>query len=122
VSEDMSENTEMANDPKAVFDPADEGLMLNRAEKLRSTALLLAIKYYSDTIVKDGALYNALKLDNVQLQPTSYERVVDIAIEFAIFLGTGLTPVQAREVEAREADLGAERKALDESRGSPNEK
>jgi hypothetical protein len=84
-----------------VFDPGEMELGLSKIEKLRATALLMAIKYYSDTIIKDGVLYNAMKSHNEQLSPASYEHVIDIAVEFSIYLATGLTPGQAREEEKK---------------------
>lgn len=66
---------------------ADMELDLTKDEKLRTTALIMAIRYHVETIVKDGVLYQAMRMDpETHLKPTTSMAVVDIARQFARFL------------------------------------
>lgn len=79
----MSE--EFANVPDVVDMPLD----LTKDEKLRVTALMLAIKYYTDTIVSDGQLYQAMVSTGKVLAPATAMGVVDVACKFAAYLKNG---------------------------------
>lgn len=75
--------------PSAVYDPFLDPLQLTHEEKLRTTALMLAIKYYVDTICADADLYRVMRDAGTNFQPASEERVIDIASKFAGFILQG---------------------------------
>lgn len=84
------------------FEPeTDLQLDLTKLEKLRATALTLAIRYYVETIVKDGELYRAMVKTGAQLKPAAVGGVIECAIGFEHFLRTGqaLAPQDAELVE-----------------------
>lgn len=73
------------------FDPASQHLTLSKDEKRRTTALLMAIQYHSQTIVKDAAMYRELVHDNKHLSPSVCEKVIEIAFQFDAFISGGTT-------------------------------
>lgn len=69
------------------YDPMFEQLMMAREEKIRATALVMAIKYVTDTVIKDAEMLRELKHDtNQKIKPTHHMHVVEAAIEFERFL------------------------------------
>lgn len=54
--------------------------------QLRTTALILAQRHVGDTCVKDGGLYQALKLDNKLGQSVSVDDVIKAALVFERYL------------------------------------
>jgi hypothetical protein len=87
--------------PVPPYDPTTElNLDLTHDEKLRTTALMLAIQYYERTIVSDGALYSAMKSHGVELRPAHPNNVVDIASQFVAFLlGVPLTAEEMKAID-----------------------
>ena len=71
------------------FDIENTELDMTREEKLRATALLLASRYYVETICKDGALYTAMIMKGEQLKPATSNAIVGIACQFHDYLETG---------------------------------
>ena len=69
-----------------IFDPQEMNLSLTKEEKLRATALLLATRYYIETICKDGNLYQAMVNRGVTLTPATSVSLVRIAGEFENYL------------------------------------
>ena len=65
---------------------ANMQLDLTKDEKLRTTALMLAVRYHQDTVVKEGELYQQMKMDQKQLRTTSAKIVVEYAWEFEQYL------------------------------------
>lgn len=77
---------------------------LAKDERLRFASLVLAIQYYTKTIVSDGALYTAMKAHNAELKPANIEDVMEIGWMMEQFInGTlrkqldALTELQRRE-------------------------
>lgn len=68
------------------FNPMDAPLDLTKNEKLRTTALMLAIQYVTETICKDAEMYRALKQDGQHLATANVPHVVTCAINFEAFL------------------------------------
>lgn len=54
--------------------------------QMRVIALTIAGRYVGDTSVKEGGLYQALKLDNKLGQPVSVEHVIRAALVFERYL------------------------------------
>jgi len=69
-----------------MFDPGAQHLDLNKAEKLRTTALLMAINYVRETICDDAEMYRALRQDGKELVPATVPWVLKAAVEFEDFL------------------------------------
>ncbi len=68
----------------------DMPLDLTKEEKLRVTALMLVIRYHVETIIKEGTLYQAMRMDpEVHLRPTTTMMVIDIAGNFEEYLRNG---------------------------------
>lgn len=53
---------------------------------IRSIALTLAQRHVGDTVVKEGGLYQQLKLDNKPLHAVSVEDVIRVALVFERYL------------------------------------
>jgi hypothetical protein len=83
------------------YDPStDLQLDLTHDEKLRVTALMLAIQYYERTIVTDGALYSAMKAHGVEFRAAHPDHVVEIGAQFLCFLaGDPLTQAEMNAIE-----------------------
>lgn len=64
----------------------DAKLDLTHEEALRATALVMAIRYHSDAVIKDGAMYQQKKLDGSNIEPTSTTLVLQWAIDFERYL------------------------------------
>ena len=76
---------------------ANMQLDLTKDEKLRTTALMLAVRYHQDTVVKEGELYQQMKMDQKQLRTTSAKIVVEYAWEFEKYLRGESETVQRLE-------------------------
>ena len=77
------------SDMKALGDVPGVGDMeldLTKDERLRAAALIMAIRYHVETIVKDAAMYQAMMASDKHLEPTTVDRVVLIAEQFERFL------------------------------------
>lgn len=77
----------------------DQPMGLTREEHRRSTALIMAIKYHTETIIKDGTLYNAMKMDGKNFTATSVDQVLVIASRMERYIEHGLVTV--KEVDGR---------------------
>lgn len=64
----------------------DMSLDLSRDEKLRATALMMAVSYHKETIVKDGSMYQTMKANGTNLRSSHPAQVVDAAIVFEGYL------------------------------------
>lgn len=96
------------SDPEEIqgaFDAAAEPLDMSKGEKMRTTALMLAIKYYTDTICKDADMYNAIVMRNGTMRPATSLGVINAALQFENFL-LG----KATNVEFEDEDAGGGRK------------
>ena len=86
-------------------DVAEEGNLVSQAlnvptdmtkhEKIRVTALMMAINYHRETIVHDPGMYQQLKMDNKILSPTTAHKVVAQAATFDLYLRGGYDPIVA---------------------------
>lgn len=61
-------------------------LDLTRDEKLRATALMMAVSYHKETIVKDGQMYQTMKANGTNFRTTDPKQVVDAALVFEAYL------------------------------------
>lgn len=61
-------------------------LELSRDEKLRATALMMAVSYHKETIVKDGAMYQTMKANGTNLRASDPKQVLDAAMVFEGYL------------------------------------
>lgn len=69
-----------------MYDPGEQHLDLTKGEKVRTTALLMAINYVGETICKDAQMFQALKMDGRALVPATTPHVLQSAIQFEMFL------------------------------------
>jgi hypothetical protein len=65
-----------------MYDPDEQTLDLTHAEKLRATALMMAIRYHVETIVKDAPMLQTLLAQGRSLTPTDEDAVIRIAKKF----------------------------------------
>jgi hypothetical protein len=81
---------------KSVPGMSDVKMEFTKPEQTRITALMLAIRYYTDTIVRDAQMYHVLKADdgNKPIMPASSSQVVAIAAEFEDYISKGLMRVR----------------------------
>lgn len=79
---DMQESAEaLGRNPITI-----EGTGLTHDETIRGSALAIACRYYTETIVKDGDLYREMMRDNRVLKPATYIGVLEVALSFEAFL------------------------------------
>jgi len=64
----------------------DTPLNLTGEQSIRSMALMMAVKYHSDSIVKDAGMYQQYKAEGKNMQPTSTLVVLQHAMEFERYL------------------------------------
>lgn len=69
-----------------MYDPGEQHLDLTKAEKLRTTALLMAINYVRETICSDAELYRAMRQDGKQFIAASVPWIVGCSVDFEDFL------------------------------------
>ncbi len=73
-----------AANPRFAIDLSNVNLPLEM--QMRTIALTIAQRHYGDTCVKEGAMYNALKMDNRPPEPLSLDHVIKAAIVFERYL------------------------------------
>jgi hypothetical protein len=76
------EATGLPNVPKIL----DMNLELSRDEKLRMSALMMAVSYHKDTIVRDSQMYQTMKLNGANFRATDSKQVLDAALVFEGYL------------------------------------
>jgi len=89
----------MADDFDQILDVRDMKLDLTKDEKLRTAALMMAIRYHTETIIKDAAYLQLMMqrekeakfsndpdIEMIHLRPSTVTAVVHIAREFELFL------------------------------------
>lgn len=103
-----------------MFDPGEQHLDLTKAEKLRTTALLMAINYVRETICNDAELYRAMRQDGKTFTAATVPMIVQCSVEFEDFLlgrysrtnvelvQRGLTAEREREAREKEPSGRAE--------------
>ncbi len=64
----------------------DMNLDMTRDEKLRATALMMAVSYHKETIVKDGQMYQTMKANGTNLRASDPKQVLDAALVFEGYL------------------------------------
>lgn len=97
MTDEISES--MAEDFDQVLDVRDMKLDLTKDEKLRTAALMMAIRYHTETIIKDAAYLQLMMqrekeakfsndpdMEMIHLRPSTVTAVVHIAREFENFL------------------------------------
>ena len=73
------------------FDPTTQMLDLNKEEKRRTTALLMAISAYKELIIKDAeylrvATDNARRGDGPQIKAATIDAMIEAAFRFDVFI------------------------------------
>jgi hypothetical protein len=68
---------------------ADTPLDLTKDEKLRSMALMLAIRHHGDTVIKDAGIYQQYKMEGRNMQPLNDELVIATAVRYEAFIRCG---------------------------------
>lgn len=89
------------------LDPEDRPLELTSDQSLRSTALILAIRYVSETIIKDGQMYQVMTAQGKNMTAVSTSTVLEAAIDFEHYLRTGkikISPVSDTSPAAPDAE------------------
>lgn len=89
MNDTTSVSQAMIEDMQAMPVVGDIKLELTPGQKLRTVALMMAIRYHTETIVKDGVMYQALMASGRNLEPTTYMKVVQIAMAFEAYLLMG---------------------------------
>jgi hypothetical protein len=74
---------------QALIPTIDAQLDLSRDEKRRTTAIVLAMKLHSDLLIRDAALYDALRRDGKNLRTLNIDEVATTAAIFEWFIRTG---------------------------------
>ncbi len=64
----------------------DAPLQLDAATGVRMTALMMSVKYHAETTIKDGQLYQQIKLENKPIETLTNSKVLQTAIEFERYL------------------------------------
>lgn len=93
------DNDEMSKTLNEVTDISDMNLDLNKEQKMRTVALMLGIRYYTDTIIKDPAYLQVMIAREKEMQfsndpgkelwhlrPANVHSVIHCASEFEQFL------------------------------------
>lgn len=75
--------------PAPAFDPGSISLDLSTDHKIRVTALMLATRYYDGTIVKDGEMYQAMRMAGKNFRPAHHDHVIEAAQSFEHYIKTG---------------------------------
>lgn len=123
-------DTGLVEDAGIAFDPANQHLDLTKAEKRRTTALMMAINAYQHLIIKDAEylreVYRQRERENPDwdprkhgplISPATINEIVDAAMDFDDFIagklesasatlpetpsGGPATPVQGQNEESR---------------------
>ena len=84
------------------FDPTQMHLDLSKAEKRRTTALMMAIQAYNNIIIKDAEYYMAVSRDSrsgdgPRIQPATMSAMVEAAIQFDAFISGRLGGIASEE-------------------------
>lgn len=79
---------------------------LTHDETIRGSALSIACRYYTDTIVKDGELYREMVRDGKVLKPATYIGVIEVAFAFEAYLRGDLKKTCDEVLEDTDAELG----------------
>ena len=85
------------------YDPGKMTMDLNKAEKRRTTALMLAIQAYDKLIIKDAEMYVAISReargnDGPTIKPATMDAMVRAAIQFDAFIEGQYATVSAPPV------------------------
>jgi hypothetical protein len=90
---------------QTAFDPTTQHLDLSKAEKRRTTALMMAIQAYENLIIKDADMYEAISRDRTRndgpkIKPATIAAMVAAAIRFDLFISGKLDGINPNEVAA----------------------
>ncbi len=92
VAEDGKEvDTSVIESAGLGFDPANQTIELTKAEKLRTTALMLAINAYANLIIKDAEYLKEMHNESRReggpvIKPATMNAMIQGAIDFEAFL------------------------------------
>lgn len=114
TDETEAESTAVAGTGKLATDMKDIAALmpevrLTRDDALRSAALVMALRYHLDTIVRDGELYREMSRDsNHKWKTTAPQQVVDAAVIFEAYLRGDLGEMMEVTVDGQSARSVAE--------------
>ncbi len=98
-SEGKERDMSVLEENDVAFDPGRMTMDLNKAEKRRTTALMMAIQAYNNIIIKDAEMYIAIERtartgEGPKIRPATMSAMVHAAIQFDAFI-SGRFDVQA---------------------------
>lgn len=89
----------MENDFGLVPQVADMPLDLNKDEKVRAMALMLAVNHHKSNTVQDADMYRTLKTDGHAMNPLTDQTVINSALRFETFIRCGENPERMAFIE-----------------------
>lgn len=97
-------DTSVLSEAGVAFDPAQMHLDLTKAEKRRTTALILAIQAYDKLIIKDAEYlreaHTQARSDGSVIRPATMDAMVLAALQFDAFISGKLVPQSGIERDA----------------------
>ena len=83
-------DTGILEDAEIAFDPTRMHLDLSKAEKRRTTALMMAIQAYNNIIIKDAEYlreaHSLARSNGTTIRPATMDAMVEAAIQFDAFI------------------------------------
>lgn len=114
-------DTAVFEEAGVAFDPGTMHVDLTKAEKRRTTALMLAIQAYKNLLIPDAAYLNAVadlarRDEGPKIQPATINGVVLAAIQFDAFIAGQYDAVPVAEPD----DGGRPSQHIDQGTGAPD--
>lgn len=78
---------------------ADTPLDLSKDEKMRAMALMLAISFHKDTVIKDAGMYQQMKLEGRNMELLTDATVVATALRYETYIRCGENPERMALIE-----------------------
>ncbi len=69
-------------------------VMLTHDESVRSTSLMLAVKFHVDTVIKDAQMYSQYKMEGRNMRTLDTDLVIRTAATFEHYIRNGLMSVE----------------------------
>ncbi len=112
-------DTSVLQESGMAFDPTQMHLELTKAEKRRTTALMLAIQAYDKLIIKDAEYlreaHSQAARSGAIIRPATMDAMVVAALQFDAFISGQLT-LQGSDIgREKQSDVKAETGTLDET-------
>jgi hypothetical protein len=105
MSEEQQHDLNTMEEAGLAFDPTTQHLDLNKEEKLRTTALMMAIQAYRELIIKEASYLRevsdlARRGEGPALQPATIDAMIEAACKFELFI-MGQIKLQTAAAETR---------------------